>query len=46
MPAPAENTLHQQPHSLKKTSNDKNDQTLDLKSVRYKSNKSIFAAHS
>jgi hypothetical protein len=31
MPAPAENTLHRQQHSLKEASNDRNYHTLDLK---------------
>jgi hypothetical protein len=45
MPAPAENTLQPQQHSLKEASNDKNYQTLCPKSVQYKSNKRLFAAH-
>lgn len=44
MPAPAKNTLQPQQHSLKEASNDKNCQTLYLKSGQYKSNKSPFAA--
>jgi hypothetical protein len=45
VPAPAENTLQPQQHSLKEAANDKNYQTLYLKSVRYQSHKRLFADH-